>query len=77
MSPFIRGFQDNMTSWMSSLINEQDGCLQMVAPQASQGRLRQEQLAQAVAMNAPRNPSLGRDQIHYLRVHLAHREAQL
>ena len=37
MSPFIRGFQDNMTSWMSSLINQEDVCLQMVARQASQG----------------------------------------
>ena len=37
MSPFIRGFQDNMTSWMNSLINQQDGCLQMIARQASQG----------------------------------------
>ena len=34
MSPFIRGFQDNMTSWMSSLINQQDGCLRLVAQQA-------------------------------------------
>ena len=25
MSPFIRGFQENMTSWMSRLINQQDG----------------------------------------------------
>ena len=45
MSPFIRGFQDNVTSWMSSLVNQQDGCLQMVARQASVGKLRQEQLA--------------------------------
>ena len=38
MLPFIRGFQDM-----------QDGCLLMVAQQATQGRLRQEQLAQTVA----------------------------
>ena len=25
MSTFIRGFQDNMTSWMSNLINKQGG----------------------------------------------------
>ena len=31
MSPFICGFQDNMTSWMNSLINQQDGRLQTVA----------------------------------------------
>ena len=37
MSPSIRGFQDHMTNWMSSLINQQDGCLQMGARQASQG----------------------------------------
>ena len=35
MSPFIRGFQDNMSNWMSSLIHHQDGCLQMVAQRAN------------------------------------------
>ena len=73
----IRGFQDNMTSWMSNLVNQQDGCLQMVAHQASQGRLRQEQLAQMVAASAPRIPSPDRDQVHDLRAQLAHRDAQL
>ena len=48
MSPFIRGFQDNMSNWMSSLVHQQDGCLQMVAQRASQGRV-QEQLAHTVA----------------------------
>ena len=54
MSHFIHGFQDNTTSWMNSLINQQDGCMHMVAHRASFGRLRQEQLAQTVAMRAPR-----------------------
>ena len=39
MSHFIRGFQDNMTNLMSSLINQQDGCLKIVAHQANQSRL--------------------------------------
>ena len=39
-SPFICGFQDNVTNWMSSLVKQQDGCLQTVAWQASLGRLR-------------------------------------
>ena len=76
MSPFIRGFQDNVTSWMSSLINQQDGCLRTVAQQATQGRLRQEQLAQTVAHNAAM-PSQTNDQVQYLRAQLAHRNAQL
>ena len=49
MSPFIRSFQDNMSNWVNTLIHQQDGCLQAVAQQATQGRLRQEQLAQTVA----------------------------
>ena len=75
MSPFIRSFQDNVTSWMSNLINQQDGPLQMVAQQTTQGRLRQEQLAQTVAHNATM-PSQN-DQAQYLRAQLAHRDAQL
>ena len=31
MFPAIRGVQDHMSNWMSSLIQAQDGCLQMVA----------------------------------------------
>ena len=62
MSPFIRGFQDNMTSQMSSLINQKDGCLRIVAQQATQGRLRQEQLAQTVAQSY---------QVQYCRAQLA------
>ena len=57
MSPYVHGFQDNTTSWMSSLINQQDGCIRMVAPQASMGRLRREQLEQTVAKRTPRAPS--------------------
>ena len=75
MSPFIRDFQDNVTNWMSSLINQQDGCLRMVAQQATQGRLRQEQLAQTVAHSATM-PSQ-KDQVRYLRAQLALRDAQL
>ena len=74
--PFIRGFQDNTTSWTSSLINQQDGCLRMVVHQATQGRLRQKQLAQSVAHSATM-PSKTNDQVQYLRVQLAHRDAQL
>ena len=42
ISPFVRGFQDNMSNWVSSLIQHQDGCLQTVAQQVAQGRLPQE-----------------------------------
>ena len=73
LSP-IRGFQDNMTSWVSNLINQQDGCLRMVAQQATQGRLRQEQFAQTVSHSAA-TPSQTNDQIQYLRAQLAHRDA--
>ena len=64
--------QDNVTSWMSSasLINQQDGCLRTVAQQATQGRLRQEQLAQTVAHSATM-PSQN-DQVQYLRAQLKH-----
>ena len=31
MFPVIRGARDHMSNWMSSLIQQQDGCLQMVA----------------------------------------------
>ena len=64
-----------MTSWMNSLINQQDGCLQMVARQASQGRLQQEHLA-SVAQNVP-IPCMNKDQGQYLRAQLAHGDAQL
>ena len=47
--PAIRGVQDHMSNWMSSLIQAQDGCLQTVAHKTSMGRAQQEQLAQHVA----------------------------
>ena len=75
MFPAIRGVQDHMSNWMSSLIQAQDGRLQMVAQRASMGRVQQEQLAQTVAQRATM-PSTS-DQVSYLRAQLAHREAQL
>ena len=72
--PAIRGVQD-MSTWMSSLINAQDGCLQMVAQRASMGRAHLEQLAQQVAQRSTL-PSMT-DQVSYLRAQLAHRDAQL
>ena len=65
MSPFICGFQDKMSNWVNSLIQHQDGCLQMVAQQATYGRLRQEQLAHTIAQRAAM-PSQ-HDQVSYLR----------
>ena len=73
--PAISGVQDHMSNWMSSLIQAQDGCLQMVAHRASMGRVQQEQLAQHVAQRAMM-PSTT-DQVSYLRAQLAHRDAQL
>ena len=75
MSPFIRGFQDNMSNWMSSLIQHQDGCLRMVAQRVSQGRVQQKQLAHTVAQRAAM-PSQN-DQVSYFRAQLAYQEAQL
>ena len=71
----IRGFQDNMSNWVSGLIQQQDGCLQMVAQTANLGRAQQKQLAHTVAKRAAM-PSLD-DQVSHLRAQLAHREAQL
>ena len=64
-----------MPNWMSSLIQAQDGCFQMVAHRASIGRIQQEHLAQIVAQRAMM-PSTT-DQVSYLRAQLARREAQL
>ena len=75
MFPVIRGVQDHVSNWMSSLIQQQDGCLQMVAQRGTMGRVQQEQLAHAVAQRAA-TPSQN-DQVSYLRAQLAHREAQL
>ena len=73
--PAIRGVQDHMSNWMSSLIQAQDGCLQTVAHRASMGRVQQEQLAQQVAQRSMM-PSTT-DQVSHLCAQLAHRDAQL
>ena len=75
LMPAIRGVHEHMSTWMSSLINAQDGCLQVVAQRASMGRARQEHLAQQVAQRSMM-PSMT-DQASYLRAQLAHRDAQL
>ena len=73
--PAIRGVQDHMSNWMSSRIQAQDECLQMVAHRAFAGRAQQEQLAQHVAHRSMM-PSTT-DQVPFLRAQLAHRNAQL
>ena len=73
--PAICGVQDHMSSWISSLIQAQDGCLQMVAHRVSMGRVQQKQLAEQVAQRSMM-PSTT-DQVSYLRAQLAHRDAQL
>ena len=73
--PAIRRVHDHMSTWMSSLIHAQDGCLQMVAPRVSMGKVHQEHLAQQVAQHSMM-PSMN-DQFAYLRAQLAHRGAQL
>ena len=75
MLPAIRRVQDDMSNWMSSLIQAQDGCLQMFAQRATTGRVQQEQLAQNLAQRAMM-PSTS-DQVSCLHAQLAHREAQL
>ena len=60
---------------MSSLINAQDGCLQMVAHRASMGRSQPEHLAQQVALRSTM-PSTS-NQIAYLRAQLALWDAQI
>ena len=70
MFPAIHGVQDHMSNWMSSLIQAQDGCLQMVAQRVPMDRVQQEQLAQTVAQRAIM-PSTS-DQISYFRAQLAH-----
>ena len=73
--PAIRGVQDHMSNWMSSLIQAQDGRLQMVAHRVSMGRVQQKQLARQVTQRCM-VPS-ATDQVSYLRAQLAHRDAQL
>ena len=73
MFPVIRSFQDNMSNRVSSLIQQQDGCLQVIAQRASQSRKSPTRatgtypVAQRAAMPSPT------DQASNLR---AHREAQ-
>ena len=74
MFPAIRGVQDHMSNWMSSLIQAQDRCLQMVAHRVSMGIVQQKQLAHNVAQRAMM-PSMT-DQVSYLRAQLAHRDAR-
>ena len=74
VSPFINGFQDLMTSWMSSLISQQDGCMRLVAHHSNIGHQHVEQLEQTVAMIVPRNSSPDRDHVQYLQVQLAYKE---
>ena len=73
--PTIRGVHEHMSTWMSSLINAQDGCLQMVAHRASMGRSQQELLAHQVALRSTM-PSTN-NQVAYLRAQLALRDAQI
>ena len=73
--PTIRGVHEHMSTWMSSLIDAQDGCLQMVAHRASMGRSQQEHLAQQVAQRSAM-PSTN-NQVAYLRAQLALRDAQI
>ena len=75
LMPTIRGVHEHMSTWMSSLINAQDGCLQAVAHRASMGRTYQEHLAQQVALRSTM-PSTN-NQVAYLRAQLALRDAQI
>ena len=75
LMPTIRGVHEHMSTWMSSLINAQDGCLQAVAHRASMGRSHQEHLAHQVALRSTM-PSTT-NQLAYLRAQLALRDAQI
>ena len=75
LMPTIRGVHEHMSTWMSSLINAQDGCLQAVAHRASMGRSQQEHLAHQVALRSTM-PSTT-NQVAYLRAQLALRDAQI
>ena len=75
LMPTIRGVHEHMSTWMNSLIDAQDGCLQMVAHRASMGRSQQEHLAQQVAQRSAM-PSTN-NLVAYLRAQLALRDAQI
>ena len=75
LMPAIRGVHEHMSTWMSSLINAQDGCLQAVAQRASMGRTHQEHLAQQVALRSTM-PSTS-NEVAWLRAQLTLRDAQI
>ena len=75
LMPTIRGVHEHMSTWMSSLINAQEGCLQAVAQRASMGRTHQEHLAQQVALRSTM-PSTS-NEVAWLRAQLALRDAQI
>ena len=75
LMPTIRGVHEHMSTWMSSLINAQDGCLQAVAQRASMGRTHHEHLAQQVALRSTM-PSTS-NEVTWLRAQLALRDAQI
>ena len=75
LMPTIRGVHEHVSTWMSSLIDAQDGCLQLVAHRASMGRAQQEHLAQQVAQRSAM-PSTN-NQVAYPRAQLALRDAQI
>ena len=73
MLPFIRSFQDNMTSWVNIWSINRMGAYRRMLDKL----VKIEQLAQTVATSAPRMPSPDKDQVQYLRAQLPHRDAQL
>ena len=70
------GVQDHMSNWMSSLIQAQDGCLQMVAQRVYYGQSPTRAAGTYRCAREQRWPSPS-DQVSYLCAQLAHREAQL
>ena len=76
IAPHVHGIDlMPMSTWMSSLINAQDGCLQAVAQRTSMGRTQQEHLAQQVALRSTM-PSTS-NEVAWLRAQLALRDAQI
>ena len=75
LMPAIRGVHEHMSTWMSSLINAQDGCLQAVAQRASMGRTHQEHLAHQVALRTTM-PSRT-NEVAWLRAQLSLGDAQI
>ena len=77
MSPFIRSFRTTWTSWMRSSVNQQDGCLQTNARQADIGKTATRAIGTIGSRERIEFTIPDKDQIQYLRAHLAHRDAQL